>query len=272
MDRTTSFGYVLNPAGERVYVDQNLVAGVNGTDFAAADALAHQEEHMGVIEGAGLEPDATNLKQVLAGILLLIAKAPRFTNTSLFTASAVFVVPAKVYWLRVRLVGAGGGGGAGTATYGGGGGGAGGYAEGIIAVVPGQTIPVTVPGPTPGGVPGGNNGLNGGTTSFGPYVSATGGGGALNGSQFSFGGSPGTGYGVAGTYAIGGGYGSDGTGNGVVFAGNGGASYFGGGGRAAYTGSSPEQNAVAYGAGGGGCYLQAEPGGYGAGGFCIVEF
>ncbi len=81
MDRTIALGYALNAQGERSYVDQNLVAGINGTDLLAADRNAVQEEIMGVIEGLAGPGSATNLKQMLGGILGL------FNNASVVSKS-----------------------------------------------------------------------------------------------------------------------------------------------------------------------------------------
>jgi len=93
--------------------------------------------------------------------------------------SYTFTVPDGVYNIFVRLVGAGGAffnddvsvdEGNAQNMYDDSGGGAGGYAEGFVAVTPGQTVTVTV---GQGGLYSGNT--NGGSTSFGAFMSATGG-------------------------------------------------------------------------------------------------
>lgn len=79
---------------------------------------------------------------------------PSFTRRQLFTSSGSWVVPAHVKWVRVTCMGGGGGGGgSGGATNGG-----------------SQTAST---------VYNGGNGSAGGTSSFGSYVSATGGAGGL---------------------------------------------------------------------------------------------
>jgi len=156
--------------------------------------------------------------------------APGFSRMTTLYSSANFVVPNGVSRLKVRVCGGGGGGGGGASGLGGAGGGAGGYTEAVIQVTPGATIPVTV-GAGGAGAPGTGLGGTGGTSSFGTYLSATGGGGGESAATYAAGGAPGTGSG--GTMVAIGGFGSDGNGGTVMFAGNGGASAFGGGGRAA---------------------------------------
>jgi hypothetical protein len=193
---------------------------------------------------------------------------PGFSRITTFTTSGTFVVPNGVTLVKVRMCG--GGGGAGASNQGGGGGGAGGYAENIFPVTPGQPIAVTIGAGGNGGVAGGAVPGNGGTTSFGTFMSATGGNGGVNATSFASGGSPGSGNG--GSLVLTGGYGSDGNAGTVTFAGNGGASAFGGGGRAASAGGFVQQNGPAPGSGGGACYLVAENGGIGAPGIVIVEY
>lgn len=79
---------------------------------------------------------------------------PSFTRRQLFTSSGTWTVPAHVKWVRVTCIGGGGGGG-----------GSGGATDGG--------------GETASTVYNGGNGGAGGTTSFGSYVSATGGAGGL---------------------------------------------------------------------------------------------
>lgn len=194
---------------------------------------------------------------------------PGFSAQSVFTSSGSFTVPAGVRALRVRAVG-GGGGGAGCATgQAGGCGGAGGYAEGIYAVTPGQSIAVVIGAGGTGGATGSNPGTWGGTTSFGAFLSATGGvGGTNTGAQWS-GGAGGTATG--GAINIVGSYGADGAGSVPSVNGLGGASLFGGAGRAARGGGTPAV-ATGYGSGGGGAYDTAAAGGNGAPGIVIIEY
>ena len=92
MDRTTATNYVLNSAGKRVFRDRNLAAGLPGTQLVAADLIAHQEEILAVIEGAGLTPDPANLAQLLAAILLLTGKNYTW-NLSSPPSSDVLLLP-----------------------------------------------------------------------------------------------------------------------------------------------------------------------------------
>ena len=96
-----------------------------------------------------------------------------------FAASGNFIVPNGVSQLEVEMWGGGSGTYASIAGSAAGGGSGGGYArKRITSVVTGQMIPVTIGAGGGGGSPGIPPGA-GGTSSFGPYVSATGGG--LNG-------------------------------------------------------------------------------------------
>ncbi len=96
-----------------------------------------------------------------------------------FQSSGNFAVPAGVSTVEVEVWGAGSGSYASVANVPSGGGAGGGYARKRIAgLTPGQTVAVTIGaggagGTTAGGLPG-----SGSTSSFGPYVSAT--GGSLN--------------------------------------------------------------------------------------------
>jgi len=117
----------------------------------------------------------------------------RYTTAGTYT----FVVPAGVYLVYVEVQGGGAGGGGATASTGsGGGGGGGGYAEGWVAVTPGQSITVIVgAGGTAGNGATPTNGGAGGTSSFGSTapVSATGGAGGTT--QSGGGGAGGSGSG-----------------------------------------------------------------------------
>lgn len=131
-------------------------------------------------------------------------------------AAVTFVVPAGVFFIFVKMWGAGGGGGSYGGWRQGGSGGGGGYTHGIIPVTPGETITYRVGGPglaNPGtgkGWPdgggastrGGDNqycGSGGGSTSISVpslggyimYAGAGGGGGACNGWAYTCGGAGG---------------------------------------------------------------------------------
>ena len=96
-----------------------------------------------------------------------------------FTVSGSFTVPASVTAVEVEVWGGGSGSYASVANLPSGGGAGGGYARKRIAgVIPGQTVPVTVGAGGAGGTTAGAAPSGGGTSSFGTYVSAT--GGSLN--------------------------------------------------------------------------------------------
>jgi len=103
-----------------------------------------------------------------------------------FTAvgTSTFTVPANVTQLKLRAwAGDGGGGGStGGSTAGGSGGGGGGYAEGVVAVTPGQILTINIGAAGTAGAAGANNGASGGNTTItgtGVSVSCTGGGGGI---------------------------------------------------------------------------------------------
>lgn len=180
--------------------------------------------------------------------------------------SYTFVVPAGVYALRGRCVGGGGSGGGSTTSRSAGGGGAGGYAEGLMAVTPGESIAITVG--AGGAAVGSGDGNNGGSSSIGSYMSATGGqGGAVVAN--SSGGQPGVGSG--GAINLYGGYGADGMQGGTTFGAIGGASYFGGGIKSASNPGTTIQGAP--GSGGGSVYGGSNTGGLaGLPGIVILEW
>ena len=191
---------------------------------------------------------------------------PGFASAVTYTTSGSFVVPAGVTRLKVEVVGGGGAGGT-HSTQPGGGGGAGGRATiWLSGITPGTAIPVTVgAGGQPSSGPG--NGGNGQSSSFGSYVSATGGdgGGGGSGSGTPSGGQGGTGVGGAVSYA--GSWGGDA----IPSAGRGGDGGSPGAGKGG-TGAAG-QNAPLNGVGGGGgCGGAAQAGGAGGGGLVIVEY
>ncbi len=114
--------------------------------------------------------DGTNL-QLLSPISKL-----SFSRRQAFTVSGTFTVPAGVYRIHVRSVGAGGGGGGSTSSTGSGGGG-GGYADGFYDVTPAATYTVTIGAAGSGGANG--NGTAGGNTTFGALQTANGGAGGF---------------------------------------------------------------------------------------------
>jgi hypothetical protein len=205
----------------------------------------------------------------------LASLRPGFAQIQPFTASGTFVVPQGVSQLRVTVIGGGGAGGT-HATIPGGGGGAGGRSITILTgLVPGTAIPVTVGA---GGVAltGGaiGSGGVGGSSSFGVYLSATGGQGGGGGSVATTAAGGGGGSGVGGLINDTGSMGTDS----IIPAARGGDGGGPGGGRGT-TGMVPGIAAPGYGGGGGGGGASSTsgtgtgaPGGNGGAGLVIVEF
>ncbi len=132
---------------------------------------------------------------------------PGFSQLQSFTSSGTFVVPSAVTRLRVTVIGGGGGGGSNTAAPAGGGGSGGSSLSILTGLTPGTSIPVTVGA---GGNPSaGASGGVGGTSSFGTYVSATGGSGGGGGSSYAPMPGGAGGYGVGGQVNYSGSYGTD---------------------------------------------------------------
>ena len=135
-----------------------------------------QEELAAIVAAAGMALDRTNDAQVLAALRSLIAAIPHGVQVFSAVTTSNFVVPAGVTLIDVELWGGGAGSYASYSTQRSGGGGAGGYARRRLAVTPGQIIAVTIGG---GGAAGITSGVtwpgNGATSSFGGYMTATGG-------------------------------------------------------------------------------------------------
>ncbi len=142
--------------------------------------------------GSTSSPSATARTAVTAANIVTLPTAPFLawklpalrpgfaSGVQGFTASGNFIVPAGVTTVEVEVWGAGSGSYASVSGVPSGGGSGGGYARRRIAgLTPGQAIPVTVGAGGAGGTTGGVAPTGGGTSSFGAYVSAT--GGSLNG-------------------------------------------------------------------------------------------
>ncbi len=205
----------------------------------------------------------------------LASLRPGFSQIQPFTASGTFVVPQGVTRLRVTVIGGGGAGGT-HATIPSGGGGAGGQAITILTgMTPGTSVPVTVGA---GGVAltGGATGSGGvgGTSSFGVYLSATGGQGGGGGSVSTTAAGGGGGSGVGGLINYAGSMGTDS----IIPAARGGDGGGPGGGRGT-TGLVAGIAAPGYGGGGGGGGASSTSGtgtgasgGNGGAGLVIVEY
>lgn len=100
------------------------------------------------------------------------------SSMQVFTSSGTWIKPAGISKILVRLCGGGGGGSGHGET-----GGAGGYAEKIIDVTGVSSVSVTIGTGSTSSTYYSGNGGGGGTTSFGGYVSATGGNGANSSHQ-----------------------------------------------------------------------------------------
>ena len=198
-------------------------------------------------------------------------------NIQAFTSSGTFTVPSGVTQVKVTVIGGGGGGASSSTSNPGGGGGAGGIAVGVVSGLSG-TVAVTVGAGGAGGASGGaNSGADGGTSSFGSYLSATGGGGG-NAPVSDGGAGAGGGVGTVGSGATGYGTGGSSGTDGSSASGKGGDGGAPGNGRGITDNvSCAPANAVGYGGGGGGCGNGAGegsgyPGGAGAGGLVVVEW
>jgi hypothetical protein len=154
--------------------------------------------------GPGVEDVYQTLADILTGM-------PVLTNTTVYTAAAIWELPPNLIFVILRLIGPGAGGGGAQGGIGtlaiGGGGGAGAYAEGVI---PGssltENVAITIGAAGTGGT-GNTSGGSGGTSSFGSFASVGGGSGgsgapAGNSAAVTSGGSGGNGFWGSGGQAL----------------------------------------------------------------------
>lgn len=207
-------------------------------------------------------------------------------SQQVFTSNGTWTKPTGINKVKVYVTGGGGGGaGGGGANNGGGGGGAGGTAIEIIDVSSVTSVAVTIGGAGGGGAQDSDGG-NGGTSSFGSYCSATGGGKGIPWNSSSSTRSGDSGVGSGGDINLSGGQGSQGVAHDAQDDGHatdGGASFWGGGGHGAVGSSgynrsnqtySTAQPGQAYGSGGGGgghTGGNQAPGAAGKAGIVVVE-
>lgn len=127
---------------------------------------------------AGDSPNGAQGQQNLAtAVDTVLARMDTVSTTTVFTAGGTFTKPTGCRYVKVRLVGGGGGGAVGFSTAAGqgtagGGGGGGGYAE---ETIPASSLTASTTVTVGSGGVGANPPTAGGTTSFGAFLSATGG-------------------------------------------------------------------------------------------------
>jgi hypothetical protein len=113
---------------------------------------------------------------VAGGLPSWAAAAGGQLQTALFTAPGTWTNPGSVTKVKVTVVGGGGGGGVGPGSDLGATGGSGGLAIALFTI-PTSSVSVTVGSAGNGGPSGNTSGNSGNSSSFGPYLSATGGSG-----------------------------------------------------------------------------------------------
>jgi hypothetical protein len=215
------------------------------------------------------------LPTVPRALFKLASLRPGFVAVQPFRSSGLFTVPNGVGVAKVTVIGGGGAGGQHVSLPSGGGGAGGRAIRFVSGLVPGSQIPVTVGAGGGALAPGDyDQGGGGGTSSFGTFVSATGGQGGGGGTVLaSCAGGPG-GFGVGGDINDSGSYGTDG----IMLTGKGGDGGGPGGGRGTSS-LTPGIDGQGYGGGAGGGGSSSPggtgtgaPGGNGASGLVIVEY
>ncbi|WP_424139352.1 hypothetical protein [Roseomonas chloroacetimidivorans] len=162
------------PAPDAGYVELARVTVANGASSVTAG---------NIVANAALRRKIASLPDI-AGL---------FQNIQYITSSQTWTVPAGVTRVRFRAwAGGGGGGGAANPNSAAAGGGPGAYAEGYLAVTPGQSLGLTVGAGGARGVSGSNGGT-GGSTVIAGFVECRGGlgGGGANGVISGSAGAPG---------------------------------------------------------------------------------
>lgn len=169
------------------------------------------------------------------------------TAVGFASGTTAWVCPAGVYFVRCRMWAAGGTGAAGNGSTGGGGGGAGGFAEGWCPVVPGTSynVVVGIAGTPP--ATSGANGISGGLSSFGAFMTATGGAGGFGSAA---GGAGGAGGGTSGSVIFFSATGNAGVAGGAGIGGAGGGAFGSTGGGTSTTFGGPAQGVGSGGSGG----------------------
>lgn len=131
------------------FVDENPLMGTPGSLIPASWGNGVTSEILEVITAAGLTPSESNLTQLL-GAIRSVSRSSAGLGIQRFTANGSFTVPAGVtkIWLSGCAGGGGGGacpGGTSAIASGGGGGGAGQpIIKLLVAVTPGQVIPIVI--------------------------------------------------------------------------------------------------------------------------------
>lgn len=219
-------------------------SGITGKPMTFIPPIATRTTVGGIIAGSGLSINGS-------GILSADVPATPSRGYRMFLYSGTFTVPEGVEEVWLSMCGGGGGGkqghyvNEGDSHSGGGGGGAHAILAQNTAVTPGEVITITVGA-------GGNAASAGGTSSFGPYVSCAGGGGATGTSDSGNAGGPGGSPGTIGEL-----FGSVGTGGGCIFGQGSG---------------KPTVNAGGFGAGGAGGGSGGAAGSKGSQGFVLIQW
>jgi len=255
--------------GARYYLDGTTAGALNVTEPT-------DKVRIGIAKAADIMFVDIDAESDAGGVLQAV---------KVFTASGTWTPDAGTTKIRVRLCGGGGGGGGGYAdNYVGGGGGQGGRAERLLDIIALgiSSVAVTVglggtPGnPSDGSGAGMTNGGTGGTTSFGAYLSATGGGGGYRsgGGDDGWGGTGG--LGSSGDINLRGAVGTQGLREVTTNSNQGGNGGGEGGGPGAWLAGTAGQDGANGGGGGGGACgaggtAVAGAGGTGGPGFVIIE-